>query len=177
MSDAGDPSGNGVAVTKSDTTDLRINGRPPKGFHIAAADAASWMADVDDFTDQVGFPRQPFADEEGNRRLPSDCVTGTTRIDFSPFEIPVEGGDPRWHVNVTLSEASGNDASRHTGRYLVVAQAITAWFGPKPLTDHDTPDDELAAYEVERRRVHTTDRGSKIIDPPVVAPKRVRFNG
>ena len=37
MSTESDPSGHFVAVTKSDTTDLFINGRPPKAIYVGGA--------------------------------------------------------------------------------------------------------------------------------------------
>lgn len=151
---------------------------------FAGPDAAAWMADVDDFTDDASFPRLPF-EVAGVRTLVNPdgsgrhMVTGSTRIDFCPFELMTqvgtdEDGNPvmesrGWHVNVLLSEAA---PGRPTGAHQAVAAAIGAWFSPKPRVDHDTPDEVLAAFNAERRKVHTTDRGSKLIDPPVVAPKR-----
>lgn len=159
---------------------------------FAAPSESVFMDDLDKFCDEAGFPRLPLEDEEGNRRLPDMCVTGTTRIDFSviadlegkPGTYDAEGNQTvapvmrGWHCNVTLSEAGGNDTTKHTGRYLAVAQAISAWFQTATLDDWDTPASMKAAYGLSKaRKVRKTAKASVRFEAAPVHPKRTRFHG
>lgn len=157
---------------------------------FAAPDEATFITDLDRFCDEAGFPRLPLTDEAGTRRLPSHCTTGTTRIDFDVTEnlvgqpgtydadgnqitAPVMRG---WHVNVTLSEAHGNDTTKHTGRYLAVAQAISAWFASTSLEDWDTPASMRAAFGISQaRKVRRTPKSSVRFEAAPAFPKRVRY--
>ena len=132
-------------------------------LHFRAPDAATFMADLDAFTDANGWPSLLIdvvdADNEptGVKLIPDCRITGSTRIDTIQGLIYTQVGETvdgegivspvmegrGWHIDVRMSEAN----PRHpTGAYVAVAAAVSAWFAPFGESDYVIPAAVETAY-------------------------------
>lgn len=143
-------------------------------LYYAAPDADTFAADLEDFCAAAGFPSLLL--EDGS--IPNSIETGSTRIDTiqEPISVKVgedDNGDPiweprGWHIDVKLSEAN---PAQPTGRYQVVAAAISQWFSPLTEVDYDIPDDVRERYQPDPIKVKKTERGCTMLPTPA-HPKR-----